>query len=997
MNGPDLNKITSGLDQVSIKKHRDIPHQNLPCWSKPPFENNFHQNNPTYPLPDCHAFRENAFKHDPHHPLPLNHMSKYICHNQRLLTSQNFLHSKSNSPLIHKKHIPNNPYSRPLSAKEFGLYVSESNSNQSSLRNSSTNKSHCNPISSAMASSSSFPTNVNFFLKPQSMVFNCPGINNRDYSQRYSHHHKCCKPEVPCTPPSKEVQPVIPSSFSKQSAFLSTISTSSVQILTSVNKHISSIPKPGGGLAKIPDISLNVRNLGYSPVVSYAENSQMIHNDNQPVQNHDCFYQKKKVYTFGQTVYYNIAYKPEKCLPGMKPVVPSTNNSSSSPTCNNNSVQKEEPVIEKSCGDHPKDRCSSSKGNTPVNVTDDVAKSPSFNEGTGGGDTTVVQGEVDYTDGIMEETISDLEGDFEGSSCSVLSKNVLSDSQHSQDKMSTAESPQDINLYPPLTPSLFINVPPTINFVYSGCKVESLSCEMNRLLRWRLSPITPLVVKSALIRAQFKLTNKPYDWIGCFGRHMKSQAFKVLRDFQKLNHFPGSFQIGRKDRLWRNLSKLQSHFGKKEYGFFPQTYILPADIKSFKKNWEDGGNRVKWIIKPPASARGKGIRVIYKWNQIPKRRPIIVQRYLSRPFLINSSKFDIRLYILVSSFDPLRIYLYDDGLVRFASCKYTTATSSLNNRCIHLTNYSINKMNPSYLNNMGDNFQGHKWSLKALWCYLKKQGINSQPIWDSIKDIIIKTIVSGEAVVCSMTRANLKSPYSVYELFGFDIILDEFLKPWLLEVNISPSLHSNSPLDVTIKEPMVCDVLNIAGFHLPAKDDVGTQINNVPDYNSQYKPPNKFCLDKRLYSTTTSPDEKAKHTHYSQHKSDLHIQETILDILTPYDLRTLILTLDEEKRCGEFERIFPTNSTTKYLSFFEQPRYSNLLLDKWFTRYPKTNSHALALLKRHCESNIHLQNPTLDIKHQWVFPHISVNFSKSPITNEKTEENKTIDKTERLR
>lgn len=72
----------------------------------------------------------------------------------------------------------------------------------------------------------------------------------------------------------------------------------------------------------------------------------------------------------------------------------------------------------------------------------------------------------------------------------------------------------------------------------------------------------------------------------------------------------------------------------------------------------------------PASARGIGIKVIHKWNQIPRRRPVIVQKYLSRPYLINDSKFDLRIYVYVTSYDPLRIYIYDDGLVRFASAKY---------------------------------------------------------------------------------------------------------------------------------------------------------------------------------------------------------------------------------------------------------------------------------------------------------------------------------------
>jgi len=69
----------------------------------------------------------------------------------------------------------------------------------------------------------------------------------------------------------------------------------------------------------------------------------------------------------------------------------------------------------------------------------------------------------------------------------------------------------------------------------------------------------------------------------------------------------------------------------------------------------------------PASARGTGIKVVHRWAQIPKKRPLVVQKYISQPYLINGSKFDLRLYVLVTSINPLRIYIYDDGLVRFAS------------------------------------------------------------------------------------------------------------------------------------------------------------------------------------------------------------------------------------------------------------------------------------------------------------------------------------------
>jgi tubulin polyglutamylase TTLL4 len=69
----------------------------------------------------------------------------------------------------------------------------------------------------------------------------------------------------------------------------------------------------------------------------------------------------------------------------------------------------------------------------------------------------------------------------------------------------------------------------------------------------------------------------------------------------------------------------------------------------------------------PASARGTGIKVVHRWAQIPKKRPLVVQKYISQPYLINGSKFDLRLYVLLTSINPLRIYIYDDGLVRFAS------------------------------------------------------------------------------------------------------------------------------------------------------------------------------------------------------------------------------------------------------------------------------------------------------------------------------------------
>lgn len=82
----------------------------------------------------------------------------------------------------------------------------------------------------------------------------------------------------------------------------------------------------------------------------------------------------------------------------------------------------------------------------------------------------------------------------------------------------------------------------------------------------------------------------------------KFEICPVLFFLNQINHFPGSFQIGRKDRLWKNLYKMQLHHGKKEYNFFPQTFVLPFDMKLLKRAWEDGSSKQKWILKPVSTS-----------------------------------------------------------------------------------------------------------------------------------------------------------------------------------------------------------------------------------------------------------------------------------------------------------------------------------------------------------------------------------------------------------
>jgi tubulin polyglutamylase TTLL5 len=74
--------------------------------------------------------------------------------------------------------------------------------------------------------------------------------------------------------------------------------------------------------------------------------------------------------------------------------------------------------------------------------------------------------------------------------------------------------------------------------------------------------------------------------------------------------------------------------------------------------------------------------------------------------------------------------------------------------------------------------------------------------------VILKSLMAVDSQVSAglkkMTHKN-----NCFELLGFDILLDSDMKPWLMEVNLSPSLATESPLDLKIKSQLFLDTMNL--------------------------------------------------------------------------------------------------------------------------------------------------------------------------------------------
>ena len=172
--------------------------------------------------------------------------------------------------------------------------------------------------------------------------------------------------------------------------------------------------------------------------------------------------------------------------------------------------------------------------------------------------------------------------------------------------------------------------------------------------------------------------------------------------------------------------------------------MLPTDYKEFKMQITAKRNKT-FIVKPEASCQGKGIFLTRTFEDIDPNDHCVVQRYMHKPYLIDGFKFDLRIYVMLAGVNPLRIYIYKEGLARFATVAYESPQpQNLQNLFMHLTNYAINKESENFISNTNANHDdvGSKRSFSSVLRRISQEfgEERSQIVFDQIKDLIIKTM-----------------------------------------------------------------------------------------------------------------------------------------------------------------------------------------------------------------------------------------------------------------
>ncbi|XP_053152549.1 probable tubulin polyglutamylase TTLL2 isoform X2 [Hemicordylus capensis] len=280
-----------------------------------------------------------------------------------------------------------------------------------------------------------------------------------------------------------------------------------------------------------------------------------------------------------------------------------------------------------------------------------------------------------------------------------------------------------------------------------------------------------------------------------------------IKPWQRLNHHPETIRITRKDYLARHLKRMKGIYGTTLYEFSPAAFIMPNDyikfITEYTRERQMPNRKLSyWICKPVDRSRGRGILIFQDIKDFVYDCMVIVQKYISNPLLISGYKWDLRLYVCVTSFCPLTIYIYEEGLVRFATEKFDLG--SLNNIYAHLTNTSINKFGPSYRKDKEVIGSGCKWNFSRFRAYLRSRSVDDLLLWKRINRIVTLTLL---AITPSVPITS-----NCFELFGFDILVDDRLKPWLLEVNHSPGLRLDCATDATVKRKMLHDIIDLLNY-----------------------------------------------------------------------------------------------------------------------------------------------------------------------------------------
>lgn len=332
-------------------------------------------------------------------------------------------------------------------------------------------------------------------------------------------------------------------------------------------------------------------------------------------------------------------------------------------------------------------------------------------------------------------------------------------------------------------------------------------------------------VVNVFIRLGYEVTyngDENWDvlWAHNYPFNELKSTMQSLKPYQRVNHFPGSGYISNKVSL--AVSGLP---------YIPRAFRMPGEKDALLKFAKVNPNMM-FVQK---SNNHRGIKIEKLDNLNLGTEGSFVQEFVHNPLLVDGYKFDIGVYTIITSIQPLRVYIFmGDVLFRFCPEKYHPFDPEVRNKYVvgddYLPTWKVPSLKPFYTK-YGS---GMKSSFDA---WLKSQGKDASVVWDSVSDAIRTVFYAKESLFIQAGKSYPKT-HNFFEMYRFDFVIDDQLQVHLMEANMSPNLSSSHfKENRLLYEQVVFNYLSLVGvgraIHSgtlePQSKDEDEMVGSMPD------------------------------------------------------------------------------------------------------------------------------------------------------------------------
>jgi len=447
------------------------------------------------------------------------------------------------------------------------------------------------------------------------------------------------------------------------------------------------------------------------------------------------------------------------------------------------------------------------------------------------------------------------------------------------------------------------------------------------------------------------LANETMGWVETTGANQWDMAFDAcfnkpskyrhMQHDQKIGEMPKLDIISDKGKFATNMERFRRQFPA-EFAFIPFSYIIPAELPGLKTAMDSDAaglaptaskmsqygpdGKAYWLIKPRASCCGRGIRLVNTYDEVPQDKKgqyagHIAQRFMSNPYHIvghnpegppGGYKFIIRQFVIVSTFEPLSVFVVPDGPMFYTRRPHSLVSKAWKDRASFISDYF---------------FTHTQADLGTTFSRVRKnfiEGVNGHDqieLWRKIKHAVVKTLIPLQERIAQQEVELLPYQRSSYHIFGYDISCNDQQEPVIIEVNAHPMTDLEIvKTNETARKPVVKQDRELKMDMIDRLVSVLGLLDKNPD-SAVVKEVTQVVADKMKQFGWEECDEEP---------GVLIPKKNGKNCMTPQALKDITWSELEMRRKGPLEAAFPLENGNNLMHLFQgkAPR-TQVVVDWW--------------------------------------------------------------------